>query len=342
MKHPVLDRILILVCALCTLLNAAGIVMILSGRLSVDQIAGVWSAIDPHSIKYQIIMVAAVAVLVLFAILLIGVVLPGRRKRPSNFAIQNNENGMVRISVKALETLVQKVLDEHAEVKVVTSSIYSDEESVCVDLHISLQSDISMPLAISALQKQIKKYIESCSGVMVQEVRVYVDNTTPSTEESRKSPYAIPASLLWRDQGQLPKAEPADDAVYAAPMPTETVSDEMTDIPDVEAEDLLDETKEDILETAQADETADLTETVPSDGPVDSEPASEPDDAETEYQEATPAEDQEMAEIVADAEPSDDTSGKVPDDNDGASPDEAEDENRDETPLFSGFDSDEN
>ncbi|MFR2151078.1 MAG: hypothetical protein ACLS7Z_11535 [Christensenellales bacterium] len=36
-----------------------------------------------------------------------------------------------------------------------------------MDVHISLQSDISMPLAISALQKQIK-YLEACSGVMVQ------------------------------------------------------------------------------------------------------------------------------------------------------------------------------
>ena len=54
---------------------------------------------------------------------------------------------------KALETLVNKCLNQHAELKVVTSSLYSDEESIRVDVHISLQSDISMPLAISALQK---------------------------------------------------------------------------------------------------------------------------------------------------------------------------------------------
>lgn len=72
-----------------------------------------------------------------------------------------------------------------------------------MDVHISLQSDISMPLAISALQKQIKKYLEACSGVMVQEVRVFVDSTIPADEKTEASPYAIPTALLGLD------AEPA-------------------------------------------------------------------------------------------------------------------------------------
>ena len=53
-----------------------------------------------------------------------------------------------------------------------------------------------MPLAISALQKQIKKYLEACSGVMVQEVRVFVDSTIPADEKTEASPYAIPTALL--------------------------------------------------------------------------------------------------------------------------------------------------
>ena len=95
----------------------------------------------------------------LLALLLIAMTLPARKKRSSSFAIQHNENGTVRISLKALDALVQKCLNQHAELKVVTSSLFSDEESIRVDVHITLQSDISMPLAISALQKQIKKYL---------------------------------------------------------------------------------------------------------------------------------------------------------------------------------------
>ena len=77
-----------------------------------------------------------------------------------------------------------------------------------MDVHISLQSDISMPLAISALQKQIKKYLEACSGVMVQEVRVFVDSTIPADEKTEASPYAIPTALLGLDADPLPVGKP--------------------------------------------------------------------------------------------------------------------------------------
>ena len=65
-----------------------------------------------------------------------------------------------------------------------------------------------MPLAISALQKQIKKYLEVCSGVMVQEVRVFVDSIIPTDEKTEASPYAIPTALLGLDADPLPVGKP--------------------------------------------------------------------------------------------------------------------------------------
>ena len=197
MKHPVWDRILILLCALIALGCAAGVVALLIGKISFDMITGWIASVDMSRFVVKAAMAGIAALFVLLFLLLFAMILPSRKKRSSNYAIQRNENGMVRISLKALETLVNKCLNQHAELKVVTSSLYSDEESIRVDVHISLQSDISMPLAISALQKQIKKYLEACSGVMVQEVRVFVDST----------PYAIPTALLGLDAEPLPVAE---------------------------------------------------------------------------------------------------------------------------------------
>ena len=199
MKHPVWDRILILLCALIALGCAAGVVALLIGKISFDMITGWIASVD---MSRFVVKAAMAGIAALFAM-----ILPSRKKRSSNYAIQRNENGMVRISLKALETLVNKCLNQHAELKVVTSSLYSDEESIRVDVHISLQSDISMPLAISALQKQIKKYLEACSGVMVQEVRVFVDSTIPADEKTEASPYAIPTALLGLDAEPLPVAE---------------------------------------------------------------------------------------------------------------------------------------
>ena len=234
MKHPVRDRLLILLCALAALCAAAASVALVLGRFSLVPAIELFGRVNNNvagSFKIKAALVVTALVLVVFALLLISAVLPSRKKRSSNFAYQQNENGMVRISLKALEALVQRCLNQHAELKVVASSLHSDEESVRVDVHITLQSDISMPLAISALQKQIKRYLEACSGVVVKEVRVFVDGTTAATEETAQSPYAIPASLLGLEA--LPNAgeahEPAlmmVDEVPAGAAPVEEVAHE--------------------------------------------------------------------------------------------------------------------
>ena len=241
MKHPVWDRILILLCALVALGCAAGVVALLVGKISFEMINGWLAWVDLSKWTVKAAMVGIAALFVLLFLLLFAMILPSKKKRSSNYAIQRNENGMVRISLKALETLVNKCLNQHAELKVVTSSLYSDEESIRVDVHISLQSDISMPLAISALQKQIKKYLEACSGVMVQEVRVFVDSTIPADEKTEASPYAIPTALLGLDAEPLPvaeqetreetAAEPSEEAAQSAEevesvRPEETVENE--------------------------------------------------------------------------------------------------------------------
>ena len=230
MKHPFWDRILILLCALAAACGAACSVALLLGKLTFDPFMNAMEAASFMGFRTRAILVAAAVVLALLAILLIAITLPAKKKRSSSFAIQHNENGTVRISLKALESLVHKCLDQHAELKVVTSSLFSDEESIRVDIHITLQSDISMPLAISALQKQVKKYLEACSGVTVQEVRVFVDGTTPATGDAANSPYAIPASLLGMDTEALPEsaAQPVQEPKTESTAAAEPVPDDET------------------------------------------------------------------------------------------------------------------
>lgn len=212
MKHPIRDRFLILLCALFALCGTAGVVALLLGRITVEPAIMILGRVANMSLKTRAVLIAVAVVLALFALLLIGVTLPSKKKRSSNFAYQQNENGMVRISLKALESLVHRCLNQHPELKVVSSSLFSDEESVRVDVHITLQSDISMPLAVSALQKQIKRYLEACTGVNVEEVRVYVDGTLNAAKNGEQSPYAIPATLLGVDLSAAEESEEAESA----------------------------------------------------------------------------------------------------------------------------------
>lgn len=231
MKHPVVDRILLFLCALCALCGALAIAALLTGVIGVAGIVEYINLYAPllSDMKGKVIMIAAAAVLVILAVMLLSAIFPSRKKRSSTFAIQRNENGTVRISLKALETLVQKCLNQHAELKVVTSSLFSDEESVRVDVHINMQTDISMPLAISALQKQIKKYLEACSGVVIQEVRIFVEGTMPASADTADSPYALPISILGTEGEAIEAAEEEiisiEPVAQEAPAVTETVEE---------------------------------------------------------------------------------------------------------------------
>ena len=221
MKHPIRDRFLILLCAASLLCGAAGAGALVLGKISVEPAIMILGRVANMSLKTKGVLIAAAAVAVLFALLLVGITLPSKKKRSSSFAYQQNENGMVRISLKALESLVYRCLNQHSELKVVTCSLFSDEESVRVDVHITLQSDISMPLAVSALQKQIKRYLEACTGVSVEEVRVFVDGTLNQGKNAEKSPYAIPAELLGGTLTEAALEEAAEEGELVMEMPQE-------------------------------------------------------------------------------------------------------------------------
>ena len=97
-----------------------------------------------------------------------------------DFVIQRTDSGELRIATKAIENQVQKCLDLHEEIRARSLKIVSNREGVVVDLTVTLDNNISIPLAVAALQKQIKQYLIASSGIEVKEVRVSVESTQDS------------------------------------------------------------------------------------------------------------------------------------------------------------------
>lgn len=287
LKHPLRDRLMMLLYALASLCTAAALIAMVFGRITPDMISGLAAQIRAlPAITVRIAMIVCAVLLVIFGLAMINAMFPPKKKRSSTFAIQQNENGMVRISLKTIDALVQKCLGQHSELKVVTSSLFSDEETVRVDVHIALLTDISMPLAISALQKQITKYVEACSGVTVREVRVFVDGALAGGEKAAQSKYALPASILVEESEaqepalEIPAVEEAP-AIEEAPEAAETsVIEEEAPAEDapVITEEAAGEDAPAVLEAAEAQQTpaeeeAPVTEEAPA---AQEEPAQEP------------------------------------------------------------------
>lgn len=108
--------------------------------------------------------------------------------RRNDFVVQQTDNGELRIAVKAIENLVQKCIDMHDEIHVVSMRIRNGRDGVTVDLCISLANNIAIPLAVASLQKQIKQYLVASSGIEVREVRVSVETAQHGVGES---PYLV-------------------------------------------------------------------------------------------------------------------------------------------------------
>ena len=102
--------------------------------------------------------------------------------------VQQTDNGELRIAVKAIENLVQKCIDMHEEIHVVSMKIRNCRDGVRVDLCISLANNIAIPLAVASLQKQIKQYLAASSGIEVKEVRVSVETAQAGVGDS---PYLV-------------------------------------------------------------------------------------------------------------------------------------------------------
>lgn len=103
-----------------------------------------------------------------------------RRPRAKSFIMQRAEFGDVNISVNALNNMVQKCVGSHQDLTVNDTRIHSGRAGIVVELKVTLLNGVNIPLTINALQKQIKQYITSCSGVDVQQVRVMVETDTSS------------------------------------------------------------------------------------------------------------------------------------------------------------------
>ena len=111
-----------------------------------------------------------------------------RAAKRKGFVMQKAENGVIGVSVKSIEGLVQTCVKQHDVVESAEISVVERRDGIVILLNIEEAAGVNIPLAVGALQKQIKQYVNTCTGVDVHEVRVMVENSENSVTES---PYTV-------------------------------------------------------------------------------------------------------------------------------------------------------
>ena len=207
MKIRILDRILVALAGLLMLAACAALaaqlffgkdVIGLATRLLADESFRIW-------------LYAALAVLVFIGLYCI-LLLFRHRGRKDKFVMQKTENGELSISLKAMESMVQKCLDPHKELSIQSVKLENQKGGLLIRIRGTAAGGVSIPLTVDALQQQIKQYVTACSGVEVKDIRVQIESSGPEAKESLfaiepPAARALPGSVNAKEEKPKEKAE---------------------------------------------------------------------------------------------------------------------------------------
>lgn len=164
---------------------AVGVVLIVSG-LQFNEIPIRQESEGFFTINRLIILLMGL-VAILFALFTLS--LPSRMKTgKSNFVLQKTGSGEMRISVQAIESIVNKSVSEYNEIKLRDLAVQSVRDGVVISMKVDLPNNVNIPLAVEAMQKHISKRVQVTTGIDVKEVRIMVESTDTIVGDS---PFAV-------------------------------------------------------------------------------------------------------------------------------------------------------
>lgn len=222
MRLRILDRILVAIAGLLLLAICAGILAQVFFNVNlIDKAVKILTS-ETGWVRAAIAVGCAV-------LLLIGcycvLVLFRHRKRKDRFIMQKMESGDLAISLKAMEGMVMRCLEQRKEIETQSIRLENQRDGLVIRIRGTVASGISIPLTVDTLQKQIKQYVTACSGVEVKGIRVQIES---SGEEAENAPFAIdapaPTPLLQSaDKTEEPAAESVMETAEEKPAEPESV-----------------------------------------------------------------------------------------------------------------------
>ena len=227
MKIRILDRILVALAGLLVLAGCAALAaQLFFGK---DVIGWAGKILQDNSLRIWLIL--ALVVLILLGVYCF-LILFRHRGRKEKFVMQKTENGELAISLKAMESMVQKCLDPHKELEVQSVRLENQKGGLLIRIRGTVAGGVSIPLTVDALQLQIKQYVTACSGVEVKDIKVRIES---SGEDAKESLYAIEAPTARALPGSIAAKEEKPAEAPAAETVAEAIAEEDLPVPEVKA-----------------------------------------------------------------------------------------------------------
>lgn len=167
------DRVLLMLYAALGIMVTLALALMLVSGMRVTLMGREFRLGDGGWPVVWLAVLCALALIWSVRVLMIALAREPRSDRTS-VAVQHSENGSVRISLAAMDTLVRRAIGEAEGIVEVKTGIINHEDSISVTVEMTLESDVHIPNITMLMQRSIKNFIEEFSGIAVREVRVMV------------------------------------------------------------------------------------------------------------------------------------------------------------------------
>lgn len=94
----------------------------------------------------------------------------------------NNDFGEIRITGKAVERLIRRVVEDDSEVQSAQTSLIHDHDGLMIRLELALKQGVEVPTVTAALQDRVCRYLESTIGMTVSQIHIDVKEFGRETE----------------------------------------------------------------------------------------------------------------------------------------------------------------
>lgn len=112
-------------------------------------------------------------------------ILAFRRRQPGQQVVHETELGEVRISLDAVENLMQRVARQVKGVRDVRPAVRLSPEGVEARLRVWVAPDISIPDVARELQDELRRSVQNVVGVELAALDVHVENVTTEVRRGR-------------------------------------------------------------------------------------------------------------------------------------------------------------
>lgn len=222
MKMKVIDRILL---GAYAFVSALALIALLVCVIS----PGAALTMVHMSFASRIVLCVLLAALIAGAAYMVMLAFRPEGSAPSSSAsVQESNEGSVRVSVRAMETLARRAIEQTEGVLDSKLRIINHDDSVRMEIDIAIGIETHVPVVTAVLQRNVKGIVEEFSGIAVREVVVLV------TEIRNNAPAALPAPKEEQAKPVVIVPEKVEPAVKSEPV-EEPASEEQPVMPAEEA-----------------------------------------------------------------------------------------------------------